>query len=329
MTATLLVTVDTEEAFDWSAPFSPENTSVEHARHLPRLQALLEEVGVRPTYVVDYPIATAPRSVEVLGDFHARGKCELGAHLHPWVNPPVTETICSQNSYLCNLPASLQREKLRRLTEAIEESFGSRPTTFKAGRYGIDFAMVPYLQQLGYTVDTSVIAYMDLSADGGPDFSGFDNSPFLLKPPLFLQEPGRPPLLEVPCTVGFTRRPFSFWSKVHRKLAVDRLHKFHPIGILWHTRILRKIVLTPEGTQLADQRRLLRPLAAEPDVVLNVTLHSPSIEAGNTPFVQTERQRDAFFDRLRGTLEHALGELRATPLTFREFAIQFQGAATP
>lgn len=107
MSATLLVTIDTEEEFDWDAPVSPENNSVGHASHLPRLQELFEEEGVRPTYVVDYPIATTDVSARVLGQFARRGACEIGAHLHPWVIPLIEEPIEPRDSYLYNLPQSL------------------------------------------------------------------------------------------------------------------------------------------------------------------------------------------------------------------------------
>lgn len=299
---------------------SPANVSVSHTAQLPQLQAIFNETGVRPTYVVDYPIATTPISRDVLAEIHAAGNCEIGAHLHPWVNPPIDEAITPRHSYLCNLPRTLQQEKLRRLTAAIETAFGDKPTTFKAGRYGIDFGLVPTLQQLGYTVDTSVIAYTDWTSDGGPSFADFGNQPFPLAPPLFPQDPAHPPVWEVPCTVGYSRRPYSFWSKVHRKLAADKFRMLHPIGILWRTGILRKNVLSPEGTELADQIQLLKVLGQETDVVLNVTLHSPSIVPGHTPFVRTDSERDKFFHRLRETLHFAMSELKAKPLTFREFA---------
>jgi hypothetical protein len=176
------------------------------------------------------------------------------------------------------------------------------------------------LQQLGYTVDTSVIAYTDWTSDGGPSFADFGNQPFQLAPPLFPHDPAHPPLWEVPCTVGFSRRPFSFWAKWHRRLAADRFRLLHPIGILWRTGILRKNVLSPEGTEVADQIQLLKVLGQKTDVVLNVTLHSPSIEAGHTPFVRTESELESFLDRLRETLRFAMTELKAQPMTFREFA---------
>lgn len=327
MTASLLVTIDTEEEFDWLAPVSPENTGVTHAQALPKIQTLFESLGVRPTYVVDYPIATTDSSQEVLSEFLARDACEIGAHLHPWVNPPIEEVIRPRNSYLCNLPLALQKEKLKRLTAAIEDAFGISPTTFKAGRYGIDFGLIPTLQKLGYTADTSVLAYTDWTYDEGPNFADFDNRPFQLTAPLFPQDAGYSPIWEIPCTVGFSRQPFRFWSKVHRALSADKFHFFHPIGILWRTGVMRKNVLSPEGTELSDQIQLLKMLGQQTDVVLNVTLHSPSVEPGHTPFVRTKAELTLFLERLGETLRYAIEELKAVPMTFREFASSHQEPA--
>jgi hypothetical protein len=129
--------------------------------------------------------------------------------------------------------------------------------------------------------------------------------------------------LEVPCTVGFTRRGAGFWSPVHRTLSHDRFRKFHPIGILWRLGIIRKVTLSPEGNQLGDQLALLRVLGRQSSVVLNVTLHSPSIEPGRTPFVQTAADRDTFLHTLRETLRFAREELGARAMTFREFAASY------
>jgi hypothetical protein len=321
---TLLVTIDTEEEFDWDAPVNPASRSVDHTVHLPRLQDLFDEVGVRATYVVDYPIASTPKSIEVFREFLARGTCEIGAHLHPWVNPPEEEEICPRNSFMSNLPLDLQQRKLKALTDTIEASFGRRPTTFKAGRYGIDFRLIPYMAELGYRVDTSVIAYMDFSDEDGPDFSTFGITPFRLESPLVPDMNGHRPLVEIPCTVGFTRRPFGRWSRVHKFLSNPKLRPLRPIGIMWHLGVLRKIVLTPEGTELDDQLRLLKVLGRDEDAVLNVTLHSPSIEPGRTPYVRTDAELTSFLERLRGTLQYAISDLNARCLTMTEYANEFE-----
>jgi hypothetical protein len=85
------------------------------------------------------------------------GRCEIGAHLHPWVNPPHQGPINAFNSYPGNLPESLEREKLGCLATRIEESFGQRPRIYKAGRYGLGPASFQSIASLGFEIDTSIV----------------------------------------------------------------------------------------------------------------------------------------------------------------------------
>ena len=112
----LLVTVDTEEEFDWNQPFSSAHRSVAAIADLPELQAVFDDCDVRPTYVIDHPVVATSSSQDVMRFLLSGGNCEIGAHLHPWVNPPHEEEITNHNSYLCNLPLDLQIRKLTVLT---------------------------------------------------------------------------------------------------------------------------------------------------------------------------------------------------------------------
>jgi hypothetical protein len=96
---TLFVVVDTEEEFDWRAPLSREQTSVRAMRNIHLLQSLLTAASVKPTYVIDYPVATQRDGYGPLLDFHRSGEAEIGAHLHPWVTPPLDEQLTSRNSF--------------------------------------------------------------------------------------------------------------------------------------------------------------------------------------------------------------------------------------
>ena len=194
---TLLVVIDTEEEFDWNAPFDPASTAVTNIAAQPLAQDVFDRHGVVPTYVVDYPVATTAEAIDVLGRFAADGRCEIGAHLHPWVTPPAEGPVDTYHSYPGNLPPALERKKLAALTEAIAAGFGKRPTVYKAGRYGLGAATPAILREQGYEVDVSVVPYTDFSGDGGPDFSGAPAAPFLV-------EDG---LCEIPLSVGFRRAP--------------------------------------------------------------------------------------------------------------------------
>jgi hypothetical protein len=61
----LLVGIDTEGDNQWDAA-ARAHQRFENIYALPRLHALFARHGVRPTYVITYPVATDPRSAAVL-----------------------------------------------------------------------------------------------------------------------------------------------------------------------------------------------------------------------------------------------------------------------
>jgi hypothetical protein len=68
-----LVTVDTEEEFDWEAPFARGEHSLESLPRLANFQQFCDGFAVRPVYLVDYPVAADPRSAQALGPAVATG----------------------------------------------------------------------------------------------------------------------------------------------------------------------------------------------------------------------------------------------------------------
>ena len=123
----LLIVVDTEEEFDWSRPHCRDETAVRNIAAQHRAHRILEKYGLRPTYLVDYPVASQKDGFRPLLELYRDGLCDIGAHLHPWVNPPDDEAVCNRNSYPGNLPRPLEREKLHRLTETIADHRTPRP----------------------------------------------------------------------------------------------------------------------------------------------------------------------------------------------------------
>ena len=101
-----MVVIDTEEEFDWSRPHSRENTAVTSPATQTAAQSIFETKGLVPTYVVDYPVAISDLAREIMRPWAAAGRCIIGAHLHPWVNPPFEEAISAYNTYPGNLSVS-------------------------------------------------------------------------------------------------------------------------------------------------------------------------------------------------------------------------------
>lgn len=296
-----MVIVDTEEEFDWSAPLSRANRSVNSVAAQSAAHEIFAKYGVVPTYVVDYPIAVTESSIGVLTDLLKAGVCEIGAHLHPWVNPPDVEDVNAFNSYPGNLPADLEREKLEILSAAIENNIGFRPRVYKAGRYGLGINTAAILKETGYDVDLSVVPYTSFAADGGPDYRTFGASPYWFG--------AKRKLLEIPLTCGFAGVLATSGPRAFPALSSDLGMKLRLPGIAARLRLLERIRLTPEGIDHAAHRRLINSMLAEGHRVFAMTYHSPSLQPGNTPYVRDKADLKAFLGTLRRTLDYFLNEI--------------------
>ena len=309
----LCVLVDAEEDFDWHGPFSRTNTAVSFDG-VERAQTVFDRHGVRPCYLASYPVVMDDRAAPALRGWWREGRCEVGAHLHPWVTPPHEEVVCLVNSYPCNLPDDLERRKLRVLSDAIEARLGRRATVYKAGRLGSRFERGGVLLDLGYEVDASVPPPRDLSGlGGGPNFLACPARPFW-------SDAGRR-LLHLPVTQG----PIGPLRAV-AGLGADpascgpRPGGRHTPGLLSRLGVPEWITLTPEGVALEDMRRLARKLAASGQKVFVLGVHGPSFTPGRTPYARDPAEAEALLARLDGFLgffRAELGGVAATPQELR------------
>ena len=170
MTApTLLVGIDTEGDNQWDLRARQEQT-FENIYALPKLHALFQRHGVRPTYVVTWPVATDERSQQVLRYLLLRGDCEIGAHHHAWETPPCTPDDVRRHPYASTLPLAQFEAQLAELTAAIGRATGERPVSYRSGRFGFDASHVAALEREGYLVESSVVPLFYESHKGGPDF---------------------------------------------------------------------------------------------------------------------------------------------------------------
>ena len=318
----LLTVLSTEEEFDWSS-FSRSETSVEAARHIDRAQAVFDAHGVQPCYVVDYPIASQAHSVAPLKEIQDSGRCEIGAHLHPWVSPPFDEEVNEHNSFPGNLPAQLEEAKVAQLASRIEESFGRRPTTYQAGRYGFGPHTAGILERQGFRVDISASPAFDFSAEGGPDFSSNSSHAFW-----FGREEA---LLAVPVSgayVGFLQvGP----NAVHRFATSPSMSWSRLSGVLSRVGALERLRLSPEGFDLADNKKLTRFLLDRGVKVFVFSFHSPSVQPGCTPYVKDKRELEDFLGRCRQYYDYFLGELGGrsmTPTELREHLLPLRTSRT-
>ena len=134
MDTKLILTVDTEED-NWDR-YSTTDNPVKNIEKIVSLQKMFDQFGIKPTYLITYPVATNPRSITILKKILKEGKCEIGMHCHPWNTPPFEEEINDINSMLCNLSEELVHKKLTTFHQAIGENFDIVPVSFRSGRWG-------------------------------------------------------------------------------------------------------------------------------------------------------------------------------------------------
>lgn len=317
----LTVIVDTEEEFDWSGPRARENRSVTAIPAQARAHEVFARFGIVPTYAVDFPVAADPDASAFLRGYLEAGLCEIGAHLHPWVNPPDEEPVTALTSYAGNLPPDLERRKLAALTDTIERAFGRPPRVYRAGRYGIGPATPGFLADLGYWVDASVVPHTRFTDDGGPDFVGEGPRPRALD--------GQPEMMELPLSVGFAGRLRRHGPRVADRLFSPPSIRAHVPGLLARSGLLERIRLTPEGASVAEQTRLTRALLQDDVRVLSYSYHSPSLAPGNTPYVRDEADLAAFLDTMGGYFAEAIEKQGAVPATATEIYQLWRAGALP
>jgi hypothetical protein len=292
----LIITIDTEED-NW-ARYSTFDNPIENIKRIIPLQQLFDRYGVRPTYLISYPVATNPVSISILKKILDEGKCEIGMHCHPWNTPPFEEEICDVNSMLCNLPESLVLEKLRVLHGAIRENFGIAPVSFRSGRWGFSSSVARALLQLGYRIDTSVSPFVDWCRYNGPDYSTYPFYPYRFDPSEIATPQADGPLLEIPATVGFLQHDFVRCQKWIKYTEADIGQKLHLKGIFSRLGLLNRVWLSPELEDANTMIQLANRMKKKGAQVINMSFHSTTLMAGLTPFVINSKDESIFFERV-------------------------------
>jgi hypothetical protein len=317
----LLVGIDTEGDNQWSAG-ARANQTFENIYALGTLHALFARHGVRPTYVITHPVATDPRSAEVLRGLLARGDCEIGAHHHAWETPPCTADDVARHDYASRLPRSQFDRQLASLTAAIKQAVGVGPVSYRSGRFGFSAAHVAALERHGYLVESSVAPLFYESHKGGPEFVEAPLRPYFLAYDSAVR-PGTSNLLEVPVSAALNRRLPKALQYAYARAPRPYMTK----RVLRALRLLRLRWLRPSYSSLADMMALARQLARDGEPVLNLLFHSSEAIVGGSPYNRTQAELDAFCDRLERFLAFATAELGAVPVTFAEFRQRYQLAA--
>ena len=315
----LLVGIDTEGDNQWDAA-ARANQRFENIYALPRLHALFARHGVRPTYVITYPVAVDRQSADVLRALHAGGDCEIGAHHHAWETPPCSAEDVRRHPYASQLPRQQFDQQLDHLTDAIASAIGTRPVSYRSGRFGFSADHVAALERHGYLIESSVAPLFYEAHKGGPEFVEAPLRPYFLAYDSATR-PGSSNVLEVPVSAALNRSLPRWLRHAYARAPKPYTTK----RILRALKLLRLRWLRPSYSPLEDMVSLARDLHRAGEPVLNLLFHSSEAIVGGSPYNKTQVELDAFCDRLERFFVFATKELDALPATFSEFRASYSG----
>ena len=281
--ARLLLTVDTEECFDWRAGGA---WTVPAPDRLLALQAVAERHGVKPLYLTTYPMMTDEAVGGTLASLVSAGRAEAGLHLHAWSTPPGAGPSAGPQSYQHNIDACAHDAKLDTLIASFRTRFGTDPVAHRAGRYGVSPRVLDALAVRGVRLDLSPSAAFDCTADGGPDFAAMDSRLRLRGEMVVLPASGARRWRR-----GAFGAPPPGLASAHELLA----HKMS-----WPVR------LSPEGNAAQTMIALAEHLQTMGVTTLVPSLHSSSLEAGATRYAPDAAAAATILERLDEFLAWAI-----------------------
>lgn len=322
-----VLTIDTEEEWDWSGPFPQQVANVNNIDKLPAFNNICEDLGIRPTYFVDYAVSNNKLAVEKMLTFTTKGNCEIGAHLHPWCNPPYFGDVGEAESHVINLPVEQVSQKLDVLMTSLESSFGVKAKSFRTGRWGIDKNVMELLIKSGINLDSSVYPYYQneyFSCVGSPTLPYWPD----LNDPLKRSE--QRTIYELPVTVGFNRTNFELANSIHVAFAKPSLSWTRFNGLAWHSNLLRKIYLCPELSASEDMLTLCDKVIEKGYPVLHMYMHSSSLLDNQVGLLDSDQNP---FDFISDAVSKVVTELKSRYdiefCTISEAAKKLQNMDTP
>ncbi|SFN59145.1 hypothetical protein SAMN05216516_11154 [Izhakiella capsodis] len=308
-----LITLDTEGDNLWRNRHGKVTTR--NTGFLPRFQALCEKYHFKPTWLTNYEMASDPAYVEFGRDLLARQQGEIGMHLHAWHSPPehrLTDDDWRYQPYLIEYPEPVLRAKVAFMTELLENNFGVKMRSHRAGRWAFNSVYARALLDLDYWVDCSVTPRVDWrnssgapQGQGGTDYRHFPDSAYYID----LNDIARPAqsgLLELPMSIQYrygalTTQIKQIWNQLRGKRRGPSVN--------W---------LRPCGGNLAQMKQVVGQTLAQGNDYVEFMLHSSEFMPDGSPTFKNESD----IERLYEDLEQLFSWLqpRTQGMTLSEYA---------
>lgn len=288
-----LISIDTEGDNLWKWKTGDDITT-ENASYLERFQIICNEFGFKPTYLVNYEMAKSREFVTLGKKYLNTNEAEIGMHLHAWNTPP-EYSFSTFNSpkgapYLIEYPYEIMEQKISNMTSLLEDTFGVRMETHRAGRWATTSQYFELLKKFGYRYDCSITPHVNWKNHPGESEGSFgsDYSRESEKPHVLIDGPDS--LFEIPCTVRLSHKVFLPEKTTFRSFASSFYHALSG-NTLW---------LRPDGKNLKEMLWLLSEVAKDPSTdYIMFMLHSSEFMPGGSPTFKTEESIEKLFHDIR------------------------------
>ena len=309
-----LITIDTEGDNLWA---KPREVTTHNSKFLPRFQSLCETHCLKPTYLTNYEMARCPDFVEFGREILNHETAEIGMHLHAWNTPPYTRLTpddLSYQPYLIEYPEAVMREKVAVMTDLLEEQFGKKMTSHRAGRWGFNAVYARVLSENGYLVDCSVAPWASWRDHyGRPD--GAEGVDYILFPrgAYFLdlndiRVAGDSALLEVPMTIVPTREALA--PQLYQ--LSRNMPRVFRVAI---NRLFPRLWLRPNGRNLETMLWILQRARDTGNDYVEFMLHSSELMPGGSGTFRTDKDIELLYEDMEQLFSVAGKTFRGMTLT--------------
>lgn len=287
-----IITIDTEADGQWN----PTATcSTKNARFLPRFQELAEKYGFQPTWLTTFEMAEDPFYVEYMRACLKQDTCEIGMHLHAWNNPPEypLRKINDQRDYLIEYPDEIMDQKIRVLTEKLEETFEVKMRSHRSGRWATDDRYFRLLKKYGYRYDCSVTPFVNwANCPGATGMPGSDYSRCPMHPYEIYDG-----ILEIPVTI----RPMRYFAPEAARSLRGLAHE-----LKWCFRRRGTWLRPGRNPSLTTLEKVLEAAKMDSNYAMFM-LHSSEMMPGGSPSFPDETSIEALYRCVEALFAHARG----------------------
>ena len=235
-----ILTVDTE----WDRNQSKREITVKNIERLNVFQKMCNHYGIKPTYLCTFEVIKSREFDRFISAQHGKHKFEIGAHLHPWSNPPFMDIDqLGITPYPTEYPYDILGDKINNLVSEISKRYPS-PRSYRAGRFAFSPKHIPILKDLGIMIDSSVtpnISWKNVMGykTGGSDFLKYQVSPyFWSEDGSILEKPHSNTILEVPITILSTSKSSICWLRPFPNISFKKLKMVFEQGLRYKLPVL-------------------------------------------------------------------------------------------